>query len=54
MAKKRLGELLLALKAKTPASMPSLSSAAVEQALATQVQEGGLLGQILVDRKSVV
>ena len=53
MAKKRLGELLLALKAKTPASMPSLSPEAVEQALATQAQEGGRLGEILVKMRAI-
>jgi general secretion pathway protein E len=53
VAKKRLGELLLALKAKTPASMPSLSAEAVEQALATQALEGGRIGEILVKMRSI-
>jgi len=53
VAKKRLGELLLALKAKTPASMPSLSAEAVEQALATQALEGGRLGEILVKMRAI-
>ena len=53
MAKKRLGELLLALKAKTPASMPSLSAESVEQALATQALEGGRLGEILVKMRAI-
>src|SRR4051812_34706386 len=33
--------------------MPSLSSVAVEQALATQAQDGGLLGQILVKMHAI-
>jgi general secretion pathway protein E len=45
--------LLLALKAKTPASMPSLSPQAIEQALATQSQEGGLLGQLLIKMRAI-
>jgi general secretion pathway protein E len=53
VAKKRLGELLLALKAKTPASMPSLSAESVEQALATQALEGGRLGEILVKMRAI-
>jgi len=53
VAKKRLGELLLASKAKTPASMPSLSAEVVEQALATQAQEGGRLGEILIKMHAI-
>ena len=34
MTKKRLGDLLLALKAKTPGAMPQLSPEAIEQARA--------------------
>jgi general secretion pathway protein E len=44
---------LLALKAKTPASMPSLSAESVEQALATQALEGGRLGEILVKMRAI-
>ena len=40
MAKKRLGELLLELKAKTPAAMPTLTPEVIEQALATQAAGG--------------
>jgi len=53
VAKKRLGELLLAMKAKAPASMPGLSPESIEQALATQAAEGGLLGEILVKMKAI-
>ena len=53
MAKKRLGDVLLALKAKTPGAMPSLNPEAIEQAVATQAQEGGLLGEILVKMRAI-
>ncbi|HXT99500.1 MAG TPA: ATPase, T2SS/T4P/T4SS family, partial [Polyangia bacterium] len=53
MAKKRLGDLLLALKAKTPGAMATLSPEVIEQAAATQAQEGGLLGEILVKMHAI-
>ena len=40
-------------KAKTPASMPSLAPESIEQALATQAQEGGRLGEILVKMRAI-
>ena len=53
MAKKRIGDLLLALKAKTPGAMPQLSPEAIEQAVATQAAEGGRLGEILVKARVI-
>jgi general secretion pathway protein E len=53
VTKKRLGELLLGLKAKTPGSMTGLSPEVIEQALATQAQEGGRLGEILVKMHAI-
>jgi general secretion pathway protein E len=45
--------LLLSLKAKTPGSMSGFSPEVLEQALATQAQEGGLLGEILVKMHAI-
>ena len=53
VAKKRLGELLLELKAKTPGSMPTLTPESIEQALATQKEEGGRLGEILLKMRAI-
>jgi general secretion pathway protein E len=53
LAKKRLGDLLLALKAKTPGAMPQLSPEAIEQAVATQAAEGGRLGEILIKARVI-
>ena len=53
MAKKRLGDLLLELKAKTPGAMPTLGPESIEQALATQKQEGGRLGEILLKMRAI-
>ncbi|HVV48831.1 MAG TPA: type II secretion system ATPase GspE [Polyangia bacterium] len=49
MARKRIGELLLELKAGDAAFTPAV----VEQALATQQAEGGRLGEILVKARAV-
>ena len=46
MAKKRLGELLLELKAKTPGAMPTLRGRSSRRST-TQQLEGGRLGEIL-------
>jgi general secretion pathway protein E len=51
VAKKRLGELLLELKARTPGS--TLTAEALAQALETQKLEGGRLGEILVKMRAV-
>ena len=53
VAKKRLGDLLLELKAKTPGAMPTLGPEAIEQALATQQLEGGRLGEILLKMRVI-
>jgi general secretion pathway protein E len=53
VAKKRLGDLLLELKAKTPGAMPMLAPDSIEQALATQKEEGGRLGEILVKMRVI-
>ena len=53
MAKKRLGDLLLELKAKTPGAMPTLGPESIEQALATQQLEGGRLGEILLKMRVI-
>jgi len=53
LAKKRIGELLLELKAKTPGAMPTLTLQAIEQALETQKQEGGRLGEILIKARVI-
>ena len=53
MAKKRLGDLLLDFKAKTPGSMPTLSPGSIEQAVATQKLEGGRLGEILLKMRVI-
>jgi general secretion pathway protein E len=53
VAKKRLGEVLLELKAKTPGAMPTLTPESIEQGLATQKDEGGLLGEILVKMRVI-
>ena len=53
MAKKRLGDLLLELKAKTPGAMPTLAPESIEQALATQKLGGGRLGEILLKMRVI-
>jgi general secretion pathway protein E len=53
VAKKRLGELLLELKAKTPGAMAQLAPDTIEQALATQKEEGGRLGEILIKMRAI-
>ena len=53
MAKKRLGDMLLELKAKTPGAMPMLAPQSIEQALETQKMEGGRLGEILLKMRVI-
>jgi general secretion pathway protein E len=53
VAKKRLGDLLLELKAKKPGAMPLLSPETIEQAIATQKLEGGRLGEILLKMRII-
>jgi general secretion pathway protein E len=53
LAKKRLGDLLLDLKAKTPGAMPTLTPEVIKTALATQAEEGGRLGEILLKARAI-
>jgi general secretion pathway protein E len=53
LARKRLGDLLLDLKAKTPGAMPTLTPDAIQQAVATQAAEGGRLGEILLKMRAI-
>jgi len=53
VAKKRLGDLLLDLKAKTPGAMPALTPESIQQAVTTQAAEGGMLGEILVKMRAI-
>jgi general secretion pathway protein E len=53
VAKKRLGDLLLELKAKTPGAMPLLGPQTIETAVETQKQEGGRLGEILIKARVI-
>jgi general secretion pathway protein E len=53
LAKKRIGDLLLELKAKTPGAMPTLTPDSIEQAIATQKLEGGRLGEILIKMRAI-
>jgi len=51
VGKKRIGDLLLELKARTPGS--TLTPDGIEQAVATQKLEGGRLGEILVKMRVI-
>jgi general secretion pathway protein E len=53
VARKRIGDILLQLKAKTPGAMATLTPESIEQAAATQKEEGGRIGEILLKMRAI-